>query len=369
MAAGPAFEADIYQINKDNPNVQMMVLDTYNGTPAQAESYRLITGVSAPILRQASDGTDYAGARLEDILVVDQENVVRLWLNAAGTDEYPQINQMITALVNKNPVISLSSRQIYFGTQINAGTTTTANIRVENTGDGPLEITGYSAPSDIVIEPAQFTVNKNETQTVKITYTPTQIGTFTGTIELEHNNNAVDKLQVPIRDITVEGSISPSIVLGQESLDFGQTELTKSNEKTITIRNDGPGTLNVSNIQTDNPDISIPSTQFSIPAGSAIDITIIYKPQTETTLSGTLNVLSDDPDKGTLSIALSGSGIFIPADPRADFNGSGVVDFPDFLSFVQAFGTPDATFDLNDNGQVDFPDFLTFVQSFGKSVN
>ena len=45
------------------------------------------------------------------------------------------------------------------------------------------------------------------------------------------------------------------------------------------------------------------------------------------------------------------------------------MDFPDFLSFVQAFGTPDATFDLNDNGQVDFPDFLTFVQSFGKSVN
>lgn len=369
LGAGPAFEAQIVQAHKDNPNVQMMVLDTYNGTPAQAESYRLITGVTVPMVRSASNGTDYAGARLEDILVVDGDNIVRYWLNAAGEDTYPELNQMVTALVNKNPVISLSTRQVYFGTQINAGETTTANIRVENTGDGPLEITGYSAPNDVMLEPETFTVNKNETQTVKITYTPTQVGTFTGTIELKHNNNTVEKLQVPIRDITVEGAVSPSIILGQESLDFGQTELNKSNEKTITIRNDGPGTLNVSSIQTDIPDISISSTEFSVPAGRSIDIAIVYNPQAESTLSGTINVISNDPDKGTLSIALSGTGIFIPADPRADFNGSGVIDFPDFLSFVQAFGTTDATYDLSGNGQVDFPDFLTFVQSFGKTVN
>lgn len=369
LGAGPAFESKIVQPNKDKNDLQILVLDTYNGGPAQAESYRSITGVTAPILRQASNGTDYAGARLEDILVVDQSNVVRLWLNASGEDNYPQINQMIDALLNQDPVISLSLRQAYFGTTINAGETKTANLNIVNTGEGPLEVTGYTAPKDIVVEPATFTVNKGETQTVKLIYTPTQTGTFSGTIELNHNNSAVEALQVPIREITVEGQVLPSIALTQESIDFGQTELDKSTPKTITIRNEGPGTLNVSDIQTDLSNISISSKQFTVAAGESKTITITYSPKVESTLSGTLSIISDDPDNGTISVALSGTGIFIPANPRADFNGSGVIDFADFLGFAGAFGTNDATYDINENGSVDFSDFLIFVQSFGKSVN
>jgi hypothetical protein len=368
QGAGPFFESLIVQPNKSKSNVQIVVLDTYNGTPLQAESYRQFTGVTAPMLRSASNGTDYAGARLEDIVVVDQDHVVRLWFNASGTDQFPKINQMIDALIKADPVIDLSLRSIYFGTTINAGQSKTVNLNVVNTGNGPFEVTGYKAPNDVVIEPAKFTVNKGETKVVKVIYSPTQPGSFTGTIELEHSNGAVDKLQIPILKLTVEGQVSPSIVVAQESFDFGQTELNKSTQKTITIRNDGPGVLNVSNIQTDLSDISLSTTQFSVPAGSSKDITITYNPKAESTLSGTINILSDDPNKGTINVTLSGSAIFIPADPRADFNGSGTIDFPDFLSFAQAFGTNDATYDLNNNGQVDFPDFLTFVQSFGKSA-
>ena len=57
----------------------------------------------------------------------------------------------------------------------------------------------------------------------------------------------------------------------------------------------------------------------------------------------------------------------------ADFDGSGRVDFADFLMFAAAFGKStgqdgfEARFDLNGNGIVDFPDFLIFAQVFGKS--
>ncbi|MGA1195500.1 MAG: choice-of-anchor D domain-containing protein [Candidatus Latescibacterota bacterium] len=357
------------QPNSSKSNVQIMVLDTYNGTPIQAESYRQFTGVTVPMLRQASNGTDYAGARLEDIVVLDQDRVVRLWINAAGTDNYYKVNQMVDALLNQNTVIALSLRQVYFGTKANAGESKTVNLNVANTGDGPLEITGYTAPKDVVIEPATFTVAKNETKTVKIILTPTQPGTFSGTIELNHNNPAVDKLQMPILQLTIEGKVSPNIVLGQESISFGQTELNKSVQKTITIRNDGPGVLNVSNVTTTLTDISISTKQFTVAAGASKDITITYTPKTESTLSGTINIVSDDPAKGTLNISLSGTAIFIPANPRADFDGSGTIDFPDFLGFARAFGANDPLYDLNDNGTVDFPDFLAFAQSFGKSVN
>jgi YVTN family beta-propeller protein len=59
-------------------------------------------------------------------------------------------------------------------------------------------------------------------------------------------------------------------------------------------------------------------------------------------------------------------------DP-ADFDGSGRVDFPDFLIFAGGFGKStgdigfDARLDFSGNGSVDFPDFLVFAQSFGKS--
>ena len=61
--------------------------------------------------------------------------------------------------------------------------------------------------------------------------------------------------------------------------------------------------------------------------------------------------------------------------PPADFDGSGVVDFPDFLFFVSAFGSLEgqekyeAKYDLNGNGEIAFDDFLIFVSSFGQEVN
>lgn len=49
----------------------------------------------------------------------------------------------------------------------------------------------------------------------------------------------------------------------------------------------------------------------------------------------------------------------------ADFDGSGEVDFNDFVMFARAFGTTDPQFDLDDSGMVDFGDFLLFARAFG----
>lgn len=58
----------------------------------------------------------------------------------------------------------------------------------------------------------------------------------------------------------------------------------------------------------------------------------------------------------------------------ADFDGSGAVDFADFVSFAQQFGKGsadldfDPVFDLNKNGAVDFGDFVSFAQQFGATI-
>ena len=53
---------------------------------------------------------------------------------------------------------------------------------------------------------------------------------------------------------------------------------------------------------------------------------------------------------------------------RADADGSGVIDFADFLSFVRAFQTSDSTYDFDGDGIVNFSDFLIFVNLFGRKV-
>ena len=63
-----------------------------------------------------------------------------------------------------------------------------------------------------------------------------------------------------------------------------------------------------------------------------------------------------------------------PTAADADFNGNGEVDIPDFLQFVDAYGTQtgdpnyDAKFDLDNNGVIGIPDFLAFVDLYGETV-
>ena len=54
-----------------------------------------------------------------------------------------------------------------------------------------------------------------------------------------------------------------------------------------------------------------------------------------------------------------------------DFDGSGRVDFPDFVAFAGVFGTGageanyNRLMDLDGSGRVDFPDFVAFAGVFG----
>ena len=346
------------------------MLDTYNGNPAQAESYRLITGITAPILRQAARGLDYAGAILEDVVVVDQERVVRLSVTGSSEDMLPLVNDMVASLLMQTPLITLSVRQLHFGTKLEVGSAKAVQLTIDNTGSGDLEITGLqSSISGITMNPDKFTARANDKTTVEITLMPDMPGTLAGTVTLRHNESSVGSLTIPISELMVEGQTPPTIALVQESFVFPNTEVGHTQNLTFTVKNDGPGVLTVSAIKSSLPDFTIDDWNFTLEAGVSKDVTITFQPQTEGDISGLLNVRSDDPNRPLLSFPISGMAVITPADPRTDFDGNGRVEFPDFLVFVQAFGQVQPAFDLDGSGSVDFGDFLLFVQSFGKTVD
>ena len=127
---------------------------------------------------------------------------------------------------------------------MNLGDTKTLNLDIQNTGAGALDITGFnSTVSGLVIDPPTVSIAAFETERVKIVFTPSESGTYSGNITLEHNNSNVGALQLALSDIAVEGSVLPSIALAQQSITLGELEVGKSMIQTLTVTNGGPGQL------------------------------------------------------------------------------------------------------------------------------
>ncbi len=85
--------------------------------------------------------------------------------------------------------------------------------------------------------------------------------------------------------------------------------------------------------------------------------------------SGIVQIFEDIEPNQTLEIREQRPPpVVVYANPRADFNGDGNVDFSDFIAIASAFNTDDSTYDLNGNGVVDFSDFIEFAKSFGRPL-
>lgn len=102
----------------------------------------------------------------------------------------------------------------------------------------------------------------------------------------------------------------PDIQLSDTMHDFGNVGVGDSTDWTLIVSNVGDTTLIVDNIVSDNPVFTIPAPNFpqNILPGDSIDVTVRFLPTAETTYSGTLTVVSNDPDESLLYVSLQGTG-------------------------------------------------------------
>ncbi|MBT7599246.1 MAG: T9SS type A sorting domain-containing protein, partial [Gemmatimonadetes bacterium] len=68
----------------------------------------------------------------------------------------------------------------------------------------------------------------------------------------------------------------------------------------------------------------------------------------------------------SVSVVITISDMQLGEAPPGDFDGDGLVDFPDFFLFADAFWTASEEFDLTGDGFVDFRDFFLFADYFGQ---
>ena len=362
--AGPSLEAELHQPNKDK-NVAMLGLDVYNGSRTQLAGYGTVARVTFPLLQEAAGNT--SSFSREDLVVVGQDGIVRFYGHVASATARKSAQEVITALLSNRPLVQPILSSLFFDREVPFGETRSSEVTIQNIGNAPLEVTGIQAQSGNFTSPdLPITIAPGTSQKIDVVFTADDPNGVVGNITFLTN---ADPFDVAITPISVTDPPAPALSLPQTNISFGTFDLARSPQQQITIQNTGQGILQITNIQSDLTNVTISSTSFTLAPGESKTITIALNTTQSGPHSGTLQITSNDPTTPTTTIAFSGTAQIIPAEPKADANGNGTVDFADFLTFAQSFGKTHPTLDFNNNGTVDFTDFVTFAQSFGKTIN
>ncbi len=266
------------------------------------------------------------------------------------------------------PVLAVQETAVNFGT-VEVAQTVQQMITIQNTGTAPLEITGIESDvSGLTFEPSMFTLEPEDSQMVTVTFPSSTEGEFSGLINILSNDPDRAKHTVSV-SVIVQAAPAPVLVVGEPAIDFGSIDAEKTVQKTFMITNTGTAPLEITGIESDLPGLTFEPSIFTLEPEGSRTVTITFPKPMEGEFSGRINILSNDPDRAKHTLTISGVVQPLSVEAKSDFDGSGVIDFADFLLFVGAFGSSESQYDIDGNGAVDFPDFLMFVQVFGKKVN
>ena len=275
----------------------------------------------------------------------------------------------VSVIVQPRPVpaISVQETAVDFGA-IEAGQTGQQTITIMNTGTASLEITGIESDvPGLTFDTTMFTLEPNGSQTVTVTFPSSEAGTFSGNIAISSNDpdRATRTLSV---SVIVQAAPAPVLVVGEPAVDFGSIDAEKTAQQAFTITNTGTAPLEVTGIESDVSDLTFEPSVFTLAPEGSQTVTITFPKPMEGEFSGSISILSNDPDRARFMLTISGVVQPLSLEARSDFDGSGMIDFTDFLLFVGAFGSAESEYDIDGSGSVDFPDFLLFVSVFGKTV-
>ncbi len=119
-----------------------------------------------------------------------------------------------------------------------------------------------------------------------------------------------------VKFLTVETGF-PQISVTPTTLNFDTTKIKAGYAKTkeITVKNLGNEILNVQRIVSPLPVFSITDTSFSLLPQQAKVVEIRFSPTDTNVVSTEIEIISDDPNNGTVTVAVSGRG-YLPSNPQ-----------------------------------------------------
>ncbi len=218
-----------------------------------------------------------------------------------------------TGIEQGHPDPSFSRHAVAFAGQTVGTTSTAEEVTLANTGTAALTIDSIVASGNFAVaDDCGATLAVDATCTLSITFTPSAVGTFSGTVTI--TDNATDSPQTIALTGTGTSSGSPSVSLSATNIDFGNVEKgSTSDVQTVTLTNSGSENLAVSSVtlagESNSSGFSHTDSCHgeSIAPGGTCTIALTFAPPAEGTYDSVLEV-TDDAADSPQQILLSGTG-------------------------------------------------------------
>ncbi|MCR9252379.1 MAG: choice-of-anchor D domain-containing protein [bacterium] len=223
-----------------------------------------------------------------------------------------------TALVPTR-ILRLSPSSMNFGT-IDNTTTKSLTWRIYNDGNATLNVSSISVPSGFTVNWSGGNISAGSSRAVTVTFRPTQIKTYSGTITVSSNKTSGGNTT----SVTgVSRANTSRIIALSGNMNFGSVNVGSSTTRTLTIRNNGNGPLQVFGIL--SPIGFSASWSGTINPGQSRNVTVTFSPPSNGIYQGELGVGSD-ANGGDSSINLTGFGGGVFEEPIDGFDGPQLLD-------------------------------------------
>ncbi|HEX6943502.1 MAG TPA: choice-of-anchor D domain-containing protein, partial [Gemmatimonadaceae bacterium] len=175
------------------------------------------------------------------------------------------------------------------------------------------------APGWLGVTPTSGTIPAGASSNVNVGFDATAMygGTYDASIIVASNDPVTPGVVVPVR-LHVTGV--PDITVTPASLGYGSLFIGAVASRTLSVTNNGTDSLVVSSIASDEAAYTAVPATFALAPFGARDVVVSFAPTAPGALPGQLSIASNDPDEGTVTVLLTGTGVVPPViavTPRA----------------------------------------------------
>jgi hypothetical protein len=202
--------------------------------------------------------------------------------------------------------MSLSPSSLNFG-NVAAGSSTTQNVQLANTGNSSVTVTQVAASGAGISVGglgAPVTLAPAQSLALHVTFAPTTAGATAGSVTVT-NNDGVNAVAA------VTGTeVQPGLSLTPTSASFGSVVTGSTNSQTVQIKNSGTASLTVSQATVTGAGFTLSglAVPLTLTPGQSGNFNVQYAPQSAGSVSGGVSIVSNAPNSPA-TVALSATGV------------------------------------------------------------
>jgi hypothetical protein len=220
-------------------------------------------------------------------------------------------NATATVALNGSAVVasytmSLSPTSVNFG-NVSAGSSTTQNVQLSNTGNSSVTVTQVAAGgTGISVSGVATPLTLAPSQSVRfaVKFAPTTGGTTSGSITVTNNDGVNAVAAVTGTQVQAGLSLTPA------SVSFASVVTGNANSQTVQLKNSGTANLTVSQATVAGAGFSLSglALPMTLTPGQSGNFNVQYTPQSTGSVSGAVSIISNAPNSPA-AVALSATAV------------------------------------------------------------